>query len=91
MSIESFPTEAVIRLCDSSQQENDIHDPPHTHPSKGEQLGYTEAGVAETKPVDSKESKEHRKENNGRKVVAIIPAGENIIMMTTPSFCTTWR
>ena len=59
----------------SGEQEKDVDDPPHTHPSKGQQLSYTETGVAKTKPVDSKKSKEHGKENNGREVVAIIAAG----------------
>ena len=69
---ESFPAETIVGLSDSCQKQKHIDHPPNSHSAKSEQFSYTKAGVAETEPVHTKETKEHRKQNNRRKVVSIV-------------------
>ena len=86
LSVELFPAIAPIGSGGASQQEDHIHHPPHPHCPQGEQLGHTQAGVAQAEAVHSQDPQEHRVEEDAGEVVPIVPVSRRFIKQIIDMF-----
>ena len=73
MSVIGAPVAVIAGHQATGDEQDQVHEPPDSQASKGEQLPHSGAGVAQAEPIDSETTQEERVQQRGDKIVSCVP------------------
>ncbi len=71
-SVVDTPVAVIAGHQAASDEQDQVHEPPDSQSSQGEQLPYSSAGVAQAETVDPKTTEEEGVQQRGDKIVSSV-------------------